>query len=175
MTDDKTIQINNLKRMIGQLTFSIGVMQIRNAISDFTSEEGDFKRFCKPLLGLFVTQLDNKYYFTSYDNWQKIIATINPILKQFNWEAEKFDCDKRAYLVTALVALFFDINTCRPVYCDVYRVGDGQFAFYHYANLFVTSDGSAYIWDVDEGGLTTKITSLTPVINNKSYHLIKVG
>jgi hypothetical protein len=168
---DNIIQINNIKRAVGQLTFRIGTMQIRNAINDFTSTEGGFDRFIKPLLGLPVTQMDTKYFFTSFENWEKIIATINPILEQFNWKAESFDCDKRAFLITALVALFFDINTVRPVYCDVYRVGDGQFAFTHYANIIVDSNGTAWLWDADEFGKITKITSQNPVIGNKRYYL----
>ena len=149
----------------------VGIKQISEAISDFSDTEGTFQQFCKPLLGLPVSEMDSKYYFTSFDNWQKIIATINPILKNNGWIAERFDCDKRAMLVTALTALLFEINTVRPIYCDVYRVGDGKFAFAHYANVFSLLDGTAMLWDADEGGLTTKITSLTPVINNKCYHL----
>ena len=165
------IQINALKRAVGQLTMQMGIFQVRESISDFTYTEGDFERFKKPMLGLPVTQLDLKYYFTSWENWQKVIATINPILKQFNWKAESFDCDKRAFLVTALTALFFDINTVRPMYCSVYRVSDGQFAYDHYANVIVDLDGNAWLWDVDENGLFTKITSTTPIINNKKYVL----
>ncbi|MEK6881106.1 MAG: hypothetical protein AABY22_15915 [Nanoarchaeota archaeon] len=166
-----TIQINSIKRAIGQLTMRIGVMQVRDAISDFTDEEGDFNRFKKPLLDLPVAELDSKYYFTSWENWEKVIATINPILEQFNWKQERFDCDDRALLVTALTALFFEINTVRPLYCDVYRVGDGQFAFTHYANVIVDINGNAWLWDVDEFGKFTKITSNNVIINNKRYVL----
>jgi hypothetical protein len=111
------------------------------------------------------------FYFTSLENWQKIIETINPILECKGWLSERFDCDKRAFLVTALTALLFEINTVRPIYCDVYRVSDGKFAYAHYANVFVTDDGQAILWDADEFGLTTKITSPTCVINNKKYIL----
>jgi len=166
-----TLQINSIKRAIGQLTMRVGIMQIRDAISDFTDTEGNFNRFKNALLGLPATQLDEKYYFTSWENWQKIIDTINPILSQFNWKAERFDCDDRALLVTALTALFFDINTVRPVYCDVYRVSDGQFAFAHYANVIVDLNGNAWLWDVDEFGKFVKITSLKPIIGNKKYIL----
>lgn len=165
------LQVNVIKRAIGQLYMRAGTMQIRNAISDFSDVEGDFGRFCKPLLGLPVSELDSKYYFTSWENWQKIIATINPILDHFNWKAERFDCDKRSFLATALTALFFEVNTVRPVYCDVYRVSDGKFAFAHYANIIVDSEGNAWLWDLDENGLVTKITGQNPVINNKRYFL----
>ena len=166
-----TLKINAIRRAIGQLTISIGVQQIREAISDFSDVEGNFNTFYKPLLGLPVTQLDERYYFTSLENWKKIMDTINPILKNFPWESERFDCDKRAFLVTALTAMLFEVNTVRPIYCDVYRVGDGQFAFAHYANVIVDSNGSAWLWDVDEDGLFTKITAQNPIINNKRYYL----
>lgn len=148
-----------------------GVMTMQDAVSDFSDIQGDFKQFCKPLLGLPVTQLDDKYYFTNFENWQKIIETINPILQQFNWVSERFDCDKRAFLVTGLVAMIFEINTVRPVYCSVYRVSDGVWVFDHYANVFVDTNGNAWLWDLDEDGLITKITSQNPIINNKKYLL----
>lgn len=165
------IQINSIKRAIGQLMLRQGVMMIQDAISDFSDTEGTFTQFCKPLLGLPVVELDTKYYFTSWDNWQKIIATINPILQQFNWVSDRFDCDDRASLASELVAMMFEINTCRPVYCEVWRVGDGKFAFAHFANVIVDDAGNAWLWDLDEDGLFTKITSTTPIINNKKYIL----
>lgn len=168
---DNQLQINSLKRTLGQLEISLGASQIKGAISDFTDTQGDFNQFCKPLLGLPTAQLDDTYYFTSFDNWQKIMATINPILKNFPWESERFDCDKRSFLVVALTALLFDINTIRPMYCDVYRVSDGLYAFTHYANVFVDSEGEAWLWDVDENGLSTKITAQNPIISNKKYLL----
>ena len=149
----------------------VGIEQISEAISDFTDKEGTFEQFKKPLLGLPVSQLDEKYYFTSWENWQKIIETINPILQMNGWIAERFDCDKRSFLVTSLVALLFEINTVRPIYCDVYRMSDGAFAYAHYANVIVDNNGNSYLWDVDNGGLTTKITSVNPIIGNKKYVL----
>jgi len=171
---DNTIIINKVKRQIGQLMVRVGTMQIAEAISDFTDTEGTFTQFRKPLLGLPVSELDSKYYFTSFENWQKIMDTINPILQQFNWIAERRDCDDRAMLTSSLISLFFEINTCRQVYCNVYRVGDGQFAYAHYANVFVTEEGTAWLWDADSGGLYTKITAQNPIIGNKRYELLSV-
>ena len=76
--------------------------------------------------------------------------------------------------MTGLVAMCFEINTVRPVYCRVWRVADGQLAFYHYANIIVDNAGNAYLWDLDENGLTVKITSQNPVINNKRYELLAI-
>jgi hypothetical protein len=171
---DNTIVINGIKRKIGTLLLTAGIKQLRDAISDFTTTEGDYARFRKPLLGLPVSELDSKYYFTDLSNWQKIIDTINPITKEFPWLAEVFDCDDRATLVVALIDACFEINTCRQVYCNVYRVGDGQFAYAHYANVFVTEEGTAWLWDADSGGQYTKITAQNPVIGNKRYELIAV-
>jgi hypothetical protein len=171
---DNQVQINSIKRAVGQLMLRQGVMMIQDAISDFTDTEGDFKQFCKPLLGLPVAELDSKYYFTSWDNWQKIIATINPILQQFNWVSDRFDCDDRASLAAELVAMCFEINTCRPVYCKVWRVADGQLAFYHYANLIVDNSGNSWLWDLDQEGKFTKITSNNVIIDNKRYELLAI-
>lgn len=172
---DKNLQINSIKRAIGQLTIQMGVVQIWGAISDFAvSAEGNFNDFGKFLFGLPVVQLDDTYYFTSWDNWQKIIATINPILKQFKWKKERFDCDKRAMLATSLIALLFEVNTVRPVYCSVQRVVSNQLLYMHYANIIVDDAGNTWLWDLDNGGQFTKITSTTPIIGDLKYNLIAV-
>lgn len=173
---DNILIVNNLKRAIGQLTMQVGIKEISEAISDFSDVKGDFNQFAKPFYSLPnslpVSQLDDTYYFTSFDNWQKIIATINPILQNNGWIANRFDCDKRSYLVTSLVALLFEINTVRPIYCDVYM--GGQYQFTHYANTFVDTDGNAWLWDADQQGKITKITTQNPMIDLKSYLLKSV-
>ncbi len=171
---DNTLQINAIRRKMGQLLISAGISQMNESINELQVTEGTFAQFCKPLLGLPVSQLDEKYYFTSWDNWLKIIESLNPLTKEFYWVAEKRDCDKRAMFITSMVSMLFELNTCRPVYCQVYRVSDGQLAYAHYANVIVTNDGSAYLWDADENGLFTKITANNPVINNKRYNLIAI-
>jgi hypothetical protein len=168
---DNTIIINKINRTIGQLLIQVGMKKMWNSISEFSDIQGDFNKFKAPLLGLPVSQLDEKYYFISFDNWLKIIETLNPILKEFGWKAERRDCDDRALFITAMVSFLFEINTCRPVYCEVWRVGDGQFAYAHYANVIVDNAGNAWLWDADENGEYTKITSTTPIIGNKKYVL----
>ena len=168
------IIINKIKRAIGQLYVQIGIKNIGDAISDFTDTQGDYARFCKPISWLPVSQLDEKYYFTSLENWQKIIDTINPILKCKSWLAERFDCDKRSFLVTALTALLFETNTVRPIWCEVYSVNDGSHKYSHYANVFVDDNNNAYLWDADNQGQFTKITSNTVIIGSLKYKLISV-
>lgn len=165
------IQINAIRRKMGQLLISGGITQMNESINELAGKEGTFAQFCQPLLGLPVSQLDSKYYFTSFESWQKIMDSLNPLTKEFYWVAEKRDCDKRAMFLTSMVSMLFELNTCRPVYCDVYRVSDGAFAYAHYANVFVDNIGNAYLWDADEKGLFTKITAQNPIINNKRYYL----
>jgi hypothetical protein len=173
-----TLQINSIKRAIGQLYMQIGIKNISDAISDFTDTQGDFNQFTKPFSNFSVyvpiSQLDEKYYFTSIENWQKIMDTINPILRCKGWLAERFDCDKRSFLVTALTALLFEINTVRPIWCDVYAVSDGTKKYSHYANVFVDNNGNAYLWDVDNQGQFTKITSDTVIIGSCKYKLLSI-
>ena len=171
--DNKQIKINEISRKIGTLMTLAGIKTVNNSINDFTDTEGDFNRFKSAMnfLNIPVSELDSKYYFTSFENWQKIMDTINPITAEINWLADRRDCDKRAMFVTAMVSFYFEINTCRPVYCYVYRVNDGQFAYAHYANIFVDDLNRVWLWDADEKGEFTRITSLNPVINNKKYVL----
>jgi len=93
--DTKTIQINNLKRKIGTLETIVGIKTINSAISDFTDTQRTFNQFSKGLaiLEVPVSQLDTNYYFTSYDNWQKIIRdTIDPIIQSMDWTIDRRDC-----------------------------------------------------------------------------------
>lgn len=171
-TMDNSLQIANIKRMIGQLEIRIGIAQIGDAVSDFSSTKGTFVDFTKALsiLGVPVAQLDTNYYFTNWDNWLKVIATINPILQSIPWKADVSDCDKRADFVIGWVAELFELNTIRPLLCDVFRVSDGQYAYTHYNNIIADDSGNIYIWDVDNGdGLFGKITSNTPIIGNCKY------
>ena len=173
---DNTIQVNNIKRAIGQLTFRVSIMQLRDAISDFTDSQAGIEKIQNAVkdLGVSVTPLDDKYYFTSWDNWQKIIAVINPIVQQFEWVSERFDCDNRANLVCSLISLIFEINTCAGLYCDVFDAKTGDYKYRHYANLIVDKDDNVWLWDVDNGGQYTKITSNNPILGSLKYNLMSI-
>lgn len=169
MTD--ILQINSIRRAIGQLGIQVGVSQIREAQSEFSTTlagiekiQGAVKNF-----GISVSQADTSYYFTSWDNWRKIIDVLNPIAKNFVWEAERFDCDNRASLMSSLISLLFRINTCGKVYCDVYDAGNGKYKYTHYCNMIVDDAGNCYLWDVDYSGLTQKVTSNLAVMGINKY------
>lgn len=168
---DNTLQINAIRRKMGQLLISAGITQMNESINELAGKEGTFEQFTKPLFGLPVSQLDSKYYFTSWENWLKIIDALNPLTKEFYWVAEKRDCDKRAMFLTSMVSMLFELNTCRPVYCDVYMNATGQFAYAHYANVIVDNNGIAWLWDADASGQYTKITGTTVVMGDKKYIL----
>jgi hypothetical protein len=171
---DNTLQIKTLQSKIGQLMIELGLKQVNNAIGDFTDTQGTFDQFTKALtvLQTTVAQLDTNYYFTNCDNWNTILGIINPIIQSMNWVIDRRDCDKQADFVVGLVAYMFELNTIRPLYCSVYRVSDGAWAYDHYCCVFVTDDGSAWIYDYDNGnGMWQKITSATPIIGNCKYVL----
>jgi hypothetical protein len=174
--DEKQLQINKIKRAIGQLTFRVSIMQLKEAQSEFSVEEGTIDKIREAVknIGISVSELDEKYYFTSFDNWLKIIETLNPIVEQFVWKAEKFDCDNRANLICSLCSLIFEINTVAGVFCDVYEAGTNKFLYRHYANLIIDKDNNVYLWDVDNKGQYTKITKNNPVIGNLRYNLMSI-
>lgn len=173
---DKELQINSIKRQIGSLTFMVAITQLREAISDFSDTELGIEKIENAIkgFGMSVTPLDEKYYYTSWDNWQKIISVLNPIVSNFKWEAERFDCDNRSLLVSSLCSLMFKINTCASVYCDVYDVNTGVYKYRHYANLIVDDNSNVYLWDVDQGGMYQKITSNNVVMGVNKYYLMNV-
>jgi len=168
------LQINTINRTIGQLMLRVGIMKLRDAQSDFISVSSDNIKLIKAItqLGIDVVPLDDNFWFTSWDNWRKIIDVLNPIAQQFNWEAERFDCDNRANLMTALTSLIFRVNSCTGLYCDVYDAKTGAYKYRHYANLIVDIDDNVYLWDVDQGGLTQKITTKEVVMGVNKYILL---
>jgi hypothetical protein len=172
------LQINSLKRKLGQLYISLGVQQIRDNQSEFSSGVKDETGFTVPLnridSNITFTPLDTQYYFTSFDNWVKIIEVLNPIAQMFKWQAERFDCDNRANLMSSLCSLLFRINTCATVYCKVFDATTGVFKYLHNANLIVDDSSNIYLWDVDNGGLYQKITSNPVIMGNLRYNLINV-
>lgn len=171
------LQVNAIKRQIGQLEIQLGLKMVNSAISDFTDVKGNFNRFSQSLslLGVPIAQLDTDYYFTSYDNWQKILGVVNPIIQSMDWVLDRRDCDKQAEFVVGLVSYMFELNTIRPLYCDVYRVSDGAYAYTHYATVFSDDAGNCYLYDYGNGGgVWGKITSNTPVFGNCKYILKNV-
>lgn len=173
-----TLQINSINRILGQLYFRLGIQQIREHQSDFTSEMFDFNKFQNAIIKAGITAnvvpLDNQYWFASWDNWQKIISILNPIAQNFQWEPERFDCDNRATLMNALCALMFRINTCATCYCSVYMADTDKFLFAHYCNLIVDKDDNVYLWDVDQNGISQKITGNSVVMGVHKYNLIGI-
>ena len=117
----------------------------------------------KQIVDIFVGNEDYNYYFTSWENWQEMLDTIWGIVKNFNWEEERFDCENRAMLVSALCSLIYRINTCSRIYCEVRNINNGQISR-HYANLIVVEDGGVYLFDCDNGGRRIKLEKGKPII-----------
>ena len=173
---EKELQISWLQRTIGGLFIQLGVQQLRNAQTDFTVATSNADKILSVArkLGIQSTELDFSYRYTSWDNWLKIIDVLNPILKSFKWEAQVFDCDNRAELVSSLCALIFRINTCARVYCEVLDATTGVSKYLHWCNIIVDTNGSSYLWDVDQNGMTQKITTNNTIMGVNKYKLISM-
>ena len=74
------LQINLIKRKIGTLLATAGIMQLREAISEFTTIETGhgkiFEAIKKIGLQINYSSLDLRYNYTSWENWQKIIEAM---------------------------------------------------------------------------------------------------
>jgi len=166
--------INILKRTIGSLMISNGIAMLRGLpkFETIIASSDKFKNALNKVgVKLNYTELDVNYAFTSYDNWQEIIRCLyDNIVKFFKWEAETFDCDNRAELMSALCSAIFGVALGR-VYCEIYDL-NGELKYLHWANLIVDRDNNAYLLDVDNGGLCQKITSNNVVMGIVRYKLI---
>ena len=166
------IQINRIKRMLGEKFIELGIAQTRDAVSDIPSIEKGQTHLSNALasFGMAIHFLDEDYYTTSFENWQKIIEVMNPIAQTFKWTKEKFDCDNRAMLMSSLIPVMYGLTMCSPCYCDVHTTA-GVHIGYHYNNLIIDDAGNVYLWDLDNNCIVQKITNNTPVMGNWKYNL----
>jgi len=165
--------INSLTRKIGALQASVGLKTISKNF-DLQPQRVTLSLILDAFnkLGIQGTQLDSNYYSTSWENWQIILDSVWNIIKNFNWVADKFDCDNRSSMVADLCGLLFGVNTCCQVYCNVTDPITGNEKYLHWTNIIVDLNGNTYLFDVDNGGLKQKITSPNVVMGNCNYKLI---
>lgn len=172
------LQINLIKGKIGSLMTMAGFKYLHESRSEFKTTEKDFSFIKNALvsnnINIPITNLDLKYYITSFDNWKIILDTLYPILQEFKWTYETGDCDNRANFITTTSGIVFDVNTCMEVYCHVSDATTGSPIDYHKANMIVDDAGMVYLFDADNGGLRQKITSATPIMGNWKYKLISI-
>lgn len=170
MNNEEKIKINILARTIGTELIKRGISIIRNG-NDFNPVPGDLRiindAFDKIEIPISVDDIG--FMFTNWNNWQEIIKIINIIIRYFPWQEEVGDCDDRSAFACELTVFCFKLNTIGRIYCEVKTNGK---TFLHKANVIVCPDGQLYLWDIDNGGMTAKITSKNIVIGNWNYSLI---
>jgi hypothetical protein len=102
-----------------------------------------------------------------------MLDTAWAILKNYNWEKERFDCDNRADWVSSFCSLHYRINSCHKIFCEIYNVTTGILVDRHYTNIIVDNDSNVYLFDVDNGGQKKKIESGKEIImGNWRYKFI---
>ena len=171
--EDK-LQISSLSRIVYSLMITNGIAGMRNNISEFEIKQGwysDISKALKPF-GLDIIEEDMAFFFTSFENWQTIIDLLyNKIIIYFKWEADKFDCDNRSVLFSALASAIFRLNTSGQVFCEV-KTPTGSYM--HKANIIIDKDNIPYLLDLDNGGRCQKITGKKMVMGNATYDLISL-
>lgn len=174
---EKQLQINSIKRKIGQLTIVMGIKQIREAQSEFVNFRIDPKDLKDTLknngFDLPMSNLDFLIYTTSWENWQKILDVLWGIIQHFPWEAEVFDCDNRSNLATSLCSMMFRINTLMGAYCEVYDANTGAFKYSHWANMMV-SNSKVYFFDPDNNGMRQQVSSNNFVMGGLRYKILSL-
>jgi hypothetical protein len=169
-------EINKIKRSIGTLMTTAGLMQIRQAINDLATEEiyvSKIKESCNKL-GIGVNELDFTFRTTSWQTWEQIIPILYGIIKEFKWESDIFDCDDRASFMTSLCSLLFRVNTLASAYCEVYDATTGKLKYLHWANVVIDRDAQLYLLDVDQSGMIQKITSNNLIMGVNKYHILQL-
>ena len=97
--------------------------------------------WCKSTNGgsLQLCLLDDFYYAPPWKTWEKIYQHSG--LKKRAYKAEKFDCDKFAYVLSAKAFDDLEVNICRPVIdasgghaynCVFYLKSDGKIGLHFF-------------------------------------------
>ena len=172
---DEQIKIKKLSVFLNTQLIISGFGGMKNAYSDLTPTTKSFGEMYSDIskvAKIVASQKDLIYYTTTQENWVECLKVIHDIVKNFKWQAEKFDCDDRAKLVSALCAILFGLNACGELYCEVTNIKTGNKSM-HYANIIVNSKGEVCLFDVDNGGNKKILVEGQPIsMGNWSYHLL---
>ena len=170
---EKQIEFNNIARIFGT-TLTIRAFQIiRNSYRGLIKHRigfGTLKTYIDKVKKMVVVQRDLSYYSTSWKNYEKMAAIVWKIVKPFGWKKNFRDCDDRAKFVSALFSFLFDINTCGEFYVRVKSIKTGK-DYLHWCNIIVTSNGDCYLFDVDNGGLTMRLSNQQASMGKWTYEL----
>lgn len=163
---------NQLASQMGVSLFKSGVWLERAAHEKYLTPQknpyGFVYSVLKDKLNISTVEFDFYYYSETWEKWQEMLGDVTKIVKEFKWQNDFFDCDNRAKFVSSLCSLFFGLNTCAEVYCEVNNPNTG-FKDRHYCNIIVTTNGDAYLYDADNGCRTMRITNPNPTMGNWNY------
>jgi hypothetical protein len=171
------LKIRQLNKSFGISLTVAGIKGLRSSYNNLvydTKSTSYVKIAITKEVNVPIVNKDYDAYFTSWENWQQMLDTMYNIIKNFSWERERLDCDDRARLVSGLCSLIYRINTCGQVYCEYTDNRNGNTGR-HYANIIIDNNMDVYLFDVDNGGLTTKIEEGLPTtMGNWSYKFLSV-
>ena len=160
--------------MFGEQLIKAGIKSIRDGSNDFKPLIAGDDRIHNSLknvgIDIPITDMDLMFYYLDWESWQTILTIIHNILKDYKWEAERYDCDNRSAVVSGLVSTLFRVNTCNQLYCTVSDKNDKQL-YHHWCNIITDVSGNSYIFDLDNFGMRGKITSKNPILGNLKYEL----
>jgi len=159
MTNSNQIKINYIAKTFGAALTTAGFKMVKSSYDSLAPVQfpfGFIKEATDKIKSMSVSQRDYFYYFTNWENEEEMLAVIWRIVKNFKWEKDKFDCDDRSKLVSALHSLFFGLNSCGEIYCKVTNLRTGD-SVLHWANIIITSNGDAYLFDCSNSGLAMKL------------------
>jgi hypothetical protein len=177
MSEITELQKRTLSEFLGTNLVVSGINSLRNSYNNLGYE---VKPVCfanisiTSILNIPSISKDYDAYFTSWENWEKMLDTIWGVIKNFPWERERADCDDRARVVSGLCSLIYRINTCGQMYCEFTNILTGEKGR-HYANIIMDNNQNLYLFDVDNGGLKMKLEKNKPTtMGNWSYRFISM-
>jgi hypothetical protein len=163
--------INSLAKGMGEGSIRAGLWLLRATFekADKTCENFNFiEDSLKKVMNIPVTEMDIFYYLAKWEDVKEMVGSVDNIIKDFKWKSDLGDCDNRAEFVSSLFSFGFEMNSCGKLYCNVKNPKTG-FNDMHWCNLIVCSDGSVYLYDVDNGRRRMKLNGGKIIMGNWEY------
>ena len=127
---EQQLKLNLIARTFGTALMKSGIKMIRSGYEDYEIINSSLRLANDALdkigLKISVNALDISYYYTTWENWQTIIDVLYGIIKDFKWEAEKFDCKVPNELAWTY-GLFFADGSCGIIKKPKYGKYGGAF------------------------------------------------
>lgn len=139
--DELIKKISFIKRKLADLHYNISKAYARSAF-DIRPVDINKADLLKLLVDNKVSEsysmADKKYRLTDFETWKAIIAMDWSDKREYIYDI--FDCDNFAFLFSARIADYFELNSAGTAFGSIYDKNTGKYIGEHAFNIIVTQE-----------------------------------